>query len=78
MAQRVSSINAISELCEVTEANIEEISKAIGTDSRIGSKFLNASVGFGGSVFQKDILNLVYISKSLGLNEVSEYWETSY
>jgi UDPglucose 6-dehydrogenase len=75
LAQRVSSINAISELCEVTEANIEEISKAIGTDSRIGSKFLNASVGFGGSCFQKDILNLVYISKSLGLNEVSEYWE---
>jgi UDPglucose 6-dehydrogenase len=75
LAQRVSSINAISELCEVTEANIEEISKAIGADSRIGSKFLNASVGFGGSCFQKDILNLVYISKSLGLNEVSEYWE---
>ena len=75
LAQRVSSINAISELCEVTEANIEEISKAIGTDSRIGSKFLNASVGFGGSCFQKDILNLVYISKSLGLNQVSKYWE---
>ena len=75
LAQRVSSINAISELCEVTEANIEDISKAIGADSRIGSKFLNASVGFGGSCFQKDILNLVYISKSLGLNEVSEYWE---
>jgi UDPglucose 6-dehydrogenase len=75
LAQRVSSINSISELCEVTEANIEEISKAIGADSRIGSKFLNASVGFGGSCFQKDILNLVYISKSLGLNEVAEYWE---
>ena len=74
LAQRVSSINAISELCELTGANIEEISKAIGADSRIGSKFLNASVGFGGSCFQKDILNLVYISKSLGLNEVSEYW----
>jgi len=75
LAQRVSSINSISELCEVTEANIEEISKAVGADSRIGSKFLNASVGFGGSCFQKDILNLVYISKSLGLNEVAEYWE---
>ena len=75
LAQRVSSINSISELCEVTEANIQEISKAVGTDSRIGSKFLNASVGFGGSCFQKDILNLVYISKSLGLNEVAEYWE---
>jgi UDPglucose 6-dehydrogenase len=75
LAQRVSSINAIGELCEVTEANIEDISRAIGADSRIGSKFLNTSVGFGGSCFQKDILNLVYISKSLGLNEVSEYWE---
>lgn len=75
LAQRVSSINSISELCEVTEANIEEISKAVGADSRIGSKFLNASVGFGGSCFQKDILNLVYISKSLGLDEVAEYWE---
>ena len=75
LAQRVSSINAISELCEVTEANIEDISRAIGADSRIGSKFLNASVGFGGSCFQKDILNLVYISKSLGLNQVSKYWE---
>ena len=75
LAQRVSSINSISELCEATEANIEEISKAIGSDSRIGPKFLNASVGFGGSCFQKDILNLVYISKSLGLNEVADYWE---
>ena len=75
LAQRVSSINSISELCESTEANIEEISKAIGSDSRIGPKFLNASVGFGGSCFQKDILNLVYISKSLGLNEIADYWE---
>ena len=73
LAQRVSSINSISELCEFTEANIEEISKVIGTDSRIGSKFLNTSVGFGGSCFKKDILNLVYISKSLGLNEVAKY-----
>ncbi|WP_159018145.1 UDP-glucose 6-dehydrogenase [Algibacter sp. L3A6] len=75
LAQRVSSINAISELCEATEANVEEVARAIGMDSRIGPKFLKASVGFGGSCFQKDILNLVYISKSLGLNEVADYWE---
>lgn len=75
LAQRVSSINAIGELCEATDANIEEVSKAIGMDSRIGPKFLNASVGFGGSCFQKDILNLVYISKSLGLHAVAGYWE---
>lgn len=75
LAQRVSSINAISELCEKTEANVSEVAKAIGMDSRIGSKFLNASVGFGGSCFQKDILNLVYISKAFGLNEVADYWE---
>ncbi|WP_147677610.1 nucleotide sugar dehydrogenase [Algibacter pacificus] len=75
LAQRVSSINAISELCEVTEANVEEVAKAIGMDSRIGPKFLKSSVGFGGSCFQKDILNLVYISKSLGLTQVADYWE---
>ena len=75
LAQRVSSINAISELCEKTEANINEVAKAIGMDSRIGPKFLKASVGFGGSCFQKDILNLVYISKAFGLNEVADYWE---
>ncbi len=75
LAQRVSSINAISELCEKTEADVNEVAKAIGMDSRIGNKFLKASVGFGGSCFQKDILNLVYISKSYGLNEVAEYWE---
>ena len=75
LAQRVSSINAMSELCEVTGADVQEVAKAIGMDSRIGSKFLQASVGFGGSCFQKDILNLVYISKSLGLNEVADYWE---
>lgn len=74
LAQRISSINSLSELCERTGASIGEVSKAIGMDSRIGSKFLNASVGFGGSCFQKDILNLVYISRSLGLNEVAEYW----
>ena len=75
LAQRVSSINAVSELCEKTGANVNEVAKAIGMDSRIGSKFLKASVGFGGSCFQKDILNLVYISKSFGLNEVADYWE---
>jgi len=75
LAQRISSINALSELCEKTGANVTEVSKAIGMDSRIGSKFLKASVGFGGSCFQKDILNLVYIAKSYGLNKVADYWE---
>lgn len=75
LAQRVSSINAISELCEKTGADVTEVAKAIGMDARIGSKFLRASVGFGGSCFQKDILNLVYIAKSYGLNEVADYWE---
>ncbi|MGA0941933.1 MAG: nucleotide sugar dehydrogenase [Flavobacteriaceae bacterium] len=75
LAQRVSSINAISALCEKTDANIDEVSRAIGQDSRIGPKFLKASVGFGGSCFQKDILNLVYIAKSYGLDEVADYWE---
>ena len=75
LAQRISSINALSELCEVTGADINEVAKAIGMDSRIGSKFLKASVGFGGSCFQKDILNLVYIAKSYGLDAVADYWE---
>lgn len=75
LAQRVSSINAISALCEKTDANVDEVAKAIGQDSRIGPKFLKASVGFGGSCFQKDILNLVYIAKSYGLDEVAAYWE---
>lgn len=75
LAQRVSSINAMSELCEQTGANISEVAKAIGMDSRIGSGFLKASVGFGGSCFQKDILNLVYIAKSYGLHQVAAYWE---
>lgn len=74
LAQRVSSINSISSLCEATGADVKEVSKAIGMDSRIGPKFLQASVGFGGSCFQKDILNLVYIAKTLGLNEVADYW----
>ncbi|KGO93352.1 UDP-glucose 6-dehydrogenase [Flavobacterium subsaxonicum] len=75
LAQRVSSINAMSELCEKTGADVSEVARAIGMDSRIGPKFLKASVGFGGSCFQKDILNLVYIAKSYGLDEVADYWE---
>jgi UDPglucose 6-dehydrogenase len=75
LAQRVSSINSLSALCEATEANVEEVARAIGSDSRIGPKFLKTSVGFGGSCFQKDILNLVYICRSLGLQEVADYWE---
>jgi UDPglucose 6-dehydrogenase len=75
LAQRISSMNSISELCEKTEADVSEVARAIGADSRIGSKFLKASVGFGGSCFQKDILNLVYISRSFGLQEVADYWE---
>ena len=74
LAQRISSINSLSALCEKTGANIEEVSKAIGMDSRIGPKFLKASVGFGGSCFQKDILNLVYLCRHYGLDEVAEYW----
>ncbi len=75
LAQRVSSINAMSELCEKTGADVNEVARAVGMDSRIGPKFLKSSVGFGGSCFQKDILNLVYIAKSFGLNEVADYWE---
>jgi UDPglucose 6-dehydrogenase len=75
LAQRISSINSISELCEKTDADVSELSYAIGSDSRIGPKFLNPSVGFGGSCFKKDILNLVYISHSYGLQEVADYWE---
>ncbi|KAI0313585.1 UDP-glucose dehydrogenase [Amylostereum chailletii] len=74
LAQRISSVNALSALCEVTGANIDELAHAVGRDSRIGPKFLRASVGFGGSCFQKDILNLVYISESVHLPEVAEYW----
>ncbi len=75
LAQRVSSINAISALCEATGADVDEVAKAIGTDSRIGPKFLKASVGYGGSCFQKDILNLVYLCEHFGLREVAQYWE---
>ena len=74
LAQRISSINSLSALCEKTGADIGEVAKAIGMDSRIGPKFLKASVGFGGSCFQKDILNLVYLCKHYGLDEVAEYW----
>lgn len=76
LAQRISSINSISALCERTEANVSEVARAIGKDSRVGSKFLNASVGFGGSCFKKDILNLVYICESYGLHDVAQYWES--
>merc|ERR1719188_1717841 len=75
LAQRVSSMNAIAQLCEKTGADVSEVSRAIGTDSRIGPKFLTASVGFGGSCFQKDILNLVYICEQFGLFEVAKYWQ---
>ena len=74
LAQRISSVNSISALCEKTEADVSEVTAAIGKDSRIGSHFLKSSVGFGGSCFQKDILNLVYISRYYGLEEVAEYW----
>lgn len=76
LAQRISSINSISALCEKTEADIDEVAYAVGTDSRIGNKFLKASVGFGGSCFKKDILNLVYICQNYGLYEVADYWES--
>jgi len=75
LGQRISSINSLSALCEKTGANIDELSKAIGMDHRIGPHFLKASVGFGGSCFQKDILNLVYLCKYYGLDEVAEYWD---
>ena len=76
LAQRISSINSISALCEATGADVDEVANAIGKDSRIGPKFLKASVGFGGSCFQKDILNLVYICETLGLPEVAAYWNS--
>ncbi len=75
LAQRISSINSISALCESTGADIREVSRAIGLDSRIGSKFLNSGPGFGGSCFKKDILNLVYLSRFFELHEVADFWE---
>ena len=74
LAQRVSSINAVSLICEKTGADVEEVATAVGTDSRIGTSFLKASVGFGGSCFKKDILNLVYLCEQFGLTQVGEYW----
>ena len=76
LAQRISSINAIAAVCEASGADVREVARAIGTDSRIGPKFLNAGPGFGGSCFQKDILNLVYLSRHFGLPEVADYWES--
>jgi UDPglucose 6-dehydrogenase len=75
LAQRISSINSIAAICEVTEADVTEVSKAVGRDSRIGPKFLNAGPGFGGSCFRKDILNLVYLCEYYQLNEIAAYWE---
>ncbi|MEB3326055.1 MAG: nucleotide sugar dehydrogenase, partial [Cyanobacteriota bacterium] len=76
LAQRISSINAIASLCEATGADVREVARAIGTDSRIGPKFLQAGPGYGGSCFQKDILNLVYLCRHYGLEEVASYWES--
>ena len=76
LAQRISSINSISSLCEETDADISEVARAVGMDCRIGNRFINASVGFGGSCFKKDILNLVYLCRHYGLNEVADYWES--
>ena len=75
LAQRISSINAISPLCERTEADITEVARAVGMDRRLGNKFLSASIGFGGSCFKKDILNLVYLCRQYGLDEVADYWD---
>lgn len=75
LAQKISSINAISALCEKTDANVTDVARAVGMDRRIGDKFLNASIGFGGSCFKKDILNLVYLCRQYGLKEVADYWE---
>ena len=76
LAQRISSINSISALCEKTDADINDVARAVGFDNRIGTKFLNASIGFGGSCFKKDILNLVYLCRHYGLNEVADYWDS--
>ncbi len=76
LAQRISSINSVGALCEATGADVREVAKAIGTDSRIGPKFLQAGPGFGGSCFQKDILNLVYLCRHFGLPDVADYWES--
>ena len=75
LAQRISSINSVAAICETTGANIEEVSKAIGMDTRIGYKFLKAGPGFGGSCFKKDILNLIYLCNFYGIEKVADYWE---
>jgi UDPglucose 6-dehydrogenase len=75
LAQRISSINSISAICEATGANIDEVAQSIGLDPRIGNQFLQAGVGFGGSCFKKDILSLIYLAEGLGLTEVAEYWQ---
>lgn len=75
LASRISSINSLSAVCEATGADVSEVARAVGLDSRIGPKFLQASIGFGGSCFQKDILNLVYICEGLNLPEVAAYWQ---
>lgn len=74
LAQRISSINSISALCEATGADVEQVARAVGSDSRIGAKFLNSSIGYGGSCFQKDLLNLVYLCEHFNLPEVAKYW----
>lgn len=74
LAQRISSINAVSAICEQSGADVDEVAKAIGSDARIGSKYLKAGLGFGGSCFEKDILSLVYLAQTLNLHEVAEYW----
>jgi len=76
LAQRISSINSISAVCEITGANIDEVAKAVGTDNRIGNKFLKTGPGFGGSCFKKDLLNLIYLCEHFGLEKVAEYWES--
>jgi UDPglucose 6-dehydrogenase len=75
LAQRISSINSISALCEATGADVDEVAKAVGADVRIGPHFLKASVGYGGSCFQKDLLNMIYLCRTYGLTEVADYWE---
>ncbi len=76
LAQRISSINAMSALCEASGADVKDVARAIGMDVRIGARFLNASVGFGGSCFKKDVLNLVYLCRHYGLAQVADYWES--
>ena len=75
LAQRISSINSVSAICEASGAEITEVAKAIGSDTRIGNKFINPGPGFGGSCFKKDILNLVYLCKHFGLHEVADFWD---